>query len=108
MIDSGLFVLPAFRAMLTHELGQTNDFGTVSWRGNNYLDYKNTNSSGGFGFAFPEKQSPTDGTSAQIRWCDWIAILLANEKHIPFFDPSSKIEKRDAEIKAAQDKLREK
>jgi hypothetical protein len=55
---------------------------------------------GGFGFAFPEKQAPTNGTSDQIRWCDWIAILLANEKHILFFDPFLNIEKRDAEIKA--------
>jgi hypothetical protein len=100
MLDPGLFVLPAFRAMLARELEKTNDFGTVSWPGNNYLNYQNTNSSGGFSFSFPENQSPTNGASTQIRWCDWIALLLAKDKHIPFFNPFTTPERRNAEIEA--------
>lgn len=103
MLDSGLFVLPAFRAMLARELEKTNDFGTVSWNGNHYLNYLNTNSSGGFGFTFPENQSPTNGASSIIRWCDWVAVLLAKDKHVPFFNPFTTLEKRNAEIDA--DKL---
>lgn len=104
MLDSGMFVLPAFRAMLARELEKTNDFGTVSWNGNNFLNYQNTNSSGGFGYSFPENQSPTNNVSTNIRWCDWVAILLAKDRHVPFFNPFTTIEKRDAEIEA--DKLR--
>jgi hypothetical protein len=102
MLDSGLLVLPAFRAMLARELEKTNDFGTVSWRGNNYLDYQNTNSSGGFGFSFPENQSPTNGTSASIRWCDWLAILLAREKQIPSYNPFMPIAERDEKLSEAR------
>jgi hypothetical protein len=101
-VDLGLFALPAFRAMLARELEKTDDFGTISWRGNNYLDYQNTNSSGGFGFSFPENQSPTNGTSAQIRWCDWIALPLAREKKIPFFNPFAPVAARDTKLAEAR------
>lgn len=105
MLDSGLFVLPAFRAMLARELEKTNDFGTVSWSGNNYLNYQNTNSSGGFSFSFPENQSPTNGASVSIRWCDWIAVLLAKEKQIPFYNPFTPIGERDGKLSEAQQLL---
>lgn len=105
MLDSGLFVLPAFRAMLARELEKTNDFGTVSWSGNNYLNYQNTNSSGGFSFSFPENQSPTNGASVSIRWCDWIAVLLAKEKQIPFYNPFTPIGERDGKLAEAQQLL---
>ena len=102
MLDSRLFVLPAFRAMLARELEKTNDFGTVSWSGNNYLNYQNTNSSGGFGFSFPENQSPTNGTAAKIRWCDWIAVLLAKEKQFPFYNPFTSVAERDRKLSEAR------
>jgi hypothetical protein len=102
MLDSGLLVLPAFRVMLARELEKTNDFGNVSCSGNNYLNYQNTNSSGGFSFVFPEDQSPTNGTSATIRWCDWIAVLLGQDKQIPFYNPFASITERDEKLSDAR------
>jgi hypothetical protein len=97
-----LFVLPAFRAMLARELEKTNDFGTISWSGNNYLNYQYTNSSGGFSFAFPDNRSPTNGTSASIRWCDWIAVLLVKEKQITFYNPFASVTERDEKLSDAR------
>lgn len=101
----GLFDLPAFRTLLARELTKTNDFGNVTWRENNYLEYRQTNSSGGFSLSFPENGSPTNGTVAQIRWCDWIAIGLASQNQIPFYNPFAPIAERDQKLSKARIRL---
>jgi hypothetical protein len=107
-VDSGLVAVPAYRVMLCRELEGTNYCGNISWTGNhNYLNYNLTNSqSGGFQFEIPEELQPTNGTTAQIRWCDWIAISLANGKHTPPFNPFAPVEKRNEAIANAEELLK--
>lgn len=62
--------------------------------------------SGGFSYTFPEAGQTTNSTSAELRWCDWIALSLANGKHIPPFNPFAPVEKRNDAIEAAKKILR--
>lgn len=64
------------------------------------------NMSGGFSYTFPEAGQTTNSTSAELRWCDWIALSLANGKHIPPFNPFAPVEKRNDAIEAAKKILR--
>jgi hypothetical protein len=64
-----------------------------------------TNRSGGYQFAWPDAESPTDGTKVEVRWCDWVAWSLSKSKQIPFFNPFAPIEKRDEAIKNAKIEL---
>jgi hypothetical protein len=61
--------------------------------------------SGRFGITLPENSSATNGSVAQIRWCDWLAVALANGKHIAPFDPFVPTSDRDLAIQQAISRL---
>jgi hypothetical protein len=96
--ESGLVKLPAFRKLLARELEVTHVCGSVEWRGPGMLSYQLTNSvttSGSRGLALPEAEQPAVGTKMALRWCDWIALSLAQAKQIPLFNPFAPLEKRE-------------
>ena len=103
-IGSDLVNLPAFRLLLIRELGSTNVCGSFTWRGPGQIDYAITNyQSGGYGaVAFPSGAQPTNGTTSELRWCDWIAFSLSQAKRIPFFNPFAPVVDRDAAIENAR------
>jgi hypothetical protein len=105
-MDSELVALPAYRVLLVRELQKTNFCGTVSWQGSNYLNYALTNyQSGGWHIDIPQAAQPTNGATSEIRWCDWIALGLANGKHISFFNPFAPVAERNQMIEAARIQL---
>jgi hypothetical protein len=69
-----------------------------------YLNYtlSDYHETGGYRFEFTETPQPTNGTSSDLRWCDWVAISLSNDKKIPFFNPFAPVLKRDATIENAK------
>ena len=105
--SSALVKVPAFRRLLVRELYRKEVRGSVSWQASGMVNYSMSNyMSGSFSYAFPESSQITNGTSAELRWCDWIALSLANGKHIPPFNPFAPVEKRDDSIEAAKKILR--
>jgi hypothetical protein len=58
--------------------------------------------SGSRSIALPVDSQITNGTSAELRWCDWIALSLANGKHIPAFNPFAPVAERDEVIEKAK------
>jgi hypothetical protein len=54
---------------------------------------------------FPSGTQPTNGTTSELRWCDWIAFSLSQSKHFPFFNPFAPVVERDAMIKNAKNVL---
>ena len=104
-VEHDLVNVPAFRQLLIRELGKTNNYVSVEWRAPNWFSYQTTSGSGGRTLAFPEGESPADGTKTALRWCDWIAFQLSNKNKIPFFNPFASIEKRDEAIENAKNLL---
>lgn len=106
-LDSDLVKLPAFRKLLVRELENRTVVGSMQWSngvGQNII-YNLTNRSGGYQFAWPDAESPADGTKVEVRRCDWVAWSLCKSKQITFFNPFTTIEQRDAAIKNAEAEL---
>jgi hypothetical protein len=103
-IASDLVNLPAFRLLLIRELEKTNVCGFITWRAPGQIDYAITNcQSGGYGaVAFPSGLQPTNGTTSELRWSDWVAFSLFQAKRIPLFDPFAPVTERDATIENAK------
>jgi len=103
-LDSDLVTLPAFRRLLARELENQTKVGSMQWNSSDSgnISYNLANSSGGFEFAWPDAESPADGTKVEVRRCDWVALSLSKSKQIPFFNPFAPIEKRDEAVKHAQ------
>lgn len=99
--------VPAFRLLLIRELEKTNICGSFTWSGSGQLSYAITNyQSGSYGaISFPAGEQPANGAGSEMRWCDWIAFSLSNNKQIPFFNPFAPVEKRDAAIAEARKML---
>lgn len=108
IVDSDLATLPAYRTLLRRELEKNNACGTVRLDRHNYLSYNltNLNQSGSFDFSLPTDSSATNGSTATIRWCDWIALALANGQNIAPFDPFTPVSKRDEAIEKARSSLK--
>jgi hypothetical protein len=108
-IGSDLVNLPAFRMLLIRELAKTNICGVFVWRGPNQIDYTITNyQSGSYGaVALPSNTQPTNGTTSELRWCDWVAFSLSQAKRIPFFNPFALVGERDVAIENAKKLLRQ-
>ncbi len=107
-VESELVNVPAFRRLLVRELDLQTICGAIEWREPGMIYYQLTNSgsmSGSRGLSRPEPERPANGTKAQLRWCDWIASMLANAKQIPAFNPFAPVEKRDEAIQAARTAL---
>jgi hypothetical protein len=108
VVDSDLVALPAYRTLLRRELEKTKACGTITLERPGYLGYNlaDLRQSGSFGITLPDHSSVTNGSTASVRWCDWIALALANGKQIPLFDPFTTIQERDAAIEKAGALLR--
>ena len=106
-IGSDLVNLPAFRRLLIRELEKTNIGGSFTWRAPGQIDYTITNyQSGGYGaVAFPSGTMPTNGTTSELRWCDWVAFSLSQSKRISFFNPFAPVLERDTNIENAKELL---
>jgi len=102
-MESELVAVPAYRVLLCRELERTNPCGTITLERPGYVRYNivDLNQSGSFGITLPEKSTATNGAKADIRWCDWIAMALANSKSILPFDPFAATTNRDSAIRAA-------
>lgn len=103
-LDSDLVTLPAFRRLLARELENQTVVGSMQWSAGagGAIAYNLSNSTGGFQVAWPDAQSPADGTKVEVRRCDWVAWSLSQSKQIPFFNPFAPMEKRDEAIKNAK------
>lgn len=100
-IEAELVAVPAYRVLLCRELERTNACGTITLERPGYVRYNiaDLNQSGSFGITLPENSQATNGATAQIRWCDWITIALANSKSIKLFDPFESATNRDSAIR---------
>jgi hypothetical protein len=103
-VSSDLVNVPAFRRLLVRELDRKEVCGSVSWQSSGSINctLNDLHENVGFIYSFPESNQITNGTSAEFRWCDWIALSLASGKHIPPFNPFMPVEKRDNAIKEAE------
>ena len=106
-IESALVAVPAYRMLLCRELERTNACGTITLERPGYVRYTiaDLNQSGSFGITLPADSAATNGATADIRWCDWIAIALANSKSILPFDPFAAETNRDSAIRQAISRL---
>ena len=102
-VDSELVAIPAYRTLLCRELGKTDTCGTVTLERPGYVRYTlvEPRQSGSLGIIMPDSSPATNGASATIRWCDWIALALGNSKHIAPFDPFAPTVQRDISISKA-------
>jgi len=102
-IESELAAVPAYRVLLCRELERTNACGTITLERPGYVRYNiaDLNQSGSFGITLPEDSTATNGATADIRWCDWIGIALANSKSVLPFDPFAAETNRDSAIRQA-------
>jgi hypothetical protein len=106
VVDSELVAVPAYRELLRRELDKTNFCGTVSCQNVSLLGYDITNyGRGAFTISFKMEPQPTNGTASEIRWCDWIALALSDQRRIPFFNPFAPITVREKIITKAKAQL---
>ncbi|MCL4788070.1 MAG: hypothetical protein KJ070_14960 [Verrucomicrobia bacterium] len=104
-VESELIRVPAFRRLLARELENETICGVVEWRSPNWVSFTLTNQVSqnlGRTLALPDNEQPVAGGKAELRWCDWIAVSLAQAKQIPPFNPFAPVEARDAAIAEAQ------
>jgi len=105
-VNDQLVAVPAYRELLARELQKTNVYCNISMGRPDYITYSISNySSGSFTYAFPKAAQPTNGASADLRWCDWIAVKLAEQKQITFFNPFAPVAEREKIIAEAKRKL---
>jgi len=104
---SGLAKGPVFRALLARELDRKEVCGSISWQASGMVHYSISNQLGGsFIYDFPEARQTPDGTAAELRWCDWIALSLAQGKYIVPYNPFAPVAAREGAIGNAQAVLR--
>ena len=110
-VSSALVNVPAFRRLIVRELDQKEVCGSVSWQSSpgmvNY-SVNDLHMNGSFMYSCPESNQTTNGTSAELRWCDWTALSLANGKYIPPFNPFASVEKRNDALENIKTLLRQK
>jgi hypothetical protein len=98
--------VPAIRRYLVRELGRKEIFGSVRWEGGLY--YSISNSVGSMTYELPNAEQPAIGAKAQLRSCDWLAVLLSIEGTIPRprYNPFPPEAQRDAALETIKDYLR--
>jgi hypothetical protein len=109
-METSLLRLPAIRQLLVRELEVKTICGSMVWRGPEMISYQLTNAVNGTGsrlLKLSEAERPANGTSIELRWCDWIAFSLAQARQIPPFNPFAPPEQRDKLAQAARDLLRQ-
>jgi hypothetical protein len=105
--SSGLVNVPAFRHLLVRELNRKEVCGSVSWQASGMINYSMSNyMAGSFGYTFPEAARTTNGTTAELRWCDWIALSVPKGKLIAPYNPFAPVEKRDEALENLKSWLR--
>jgi hypothetical protein len=105
---SGLFHQPAFRQLLGRELDQKQVCGSVSWQSGRVAYEMNDNWRGSFAYSFPEAAHTPNDSSAELRWCDWIALGLSNGKHIEPYNPFAPVAQRNERLEKIKSVLRQK
>jgi hypothetical protein len=108
-VSSTLVDVPAFRRLIVRELDRKEVCGSISWQSSGSVNYtlNDLHENVGFVYYFPESNQTTNGTSVELRWCDWFALSLASGKHIPPFNPFVPVEKRDAALENIKKLLRQ-
>jgi len=109
-MTSGLLQLSAFRQLLVRELEVKTMAGASEWQ-HGWISYQLTNAAnvnGSLTLALSDSEQPAPGAKAELRWCDWIALNLAQAKQIPAFNPFAPLTQRDGAIQQAQARLQRK
>lgn len=107
-MESELVHVPAFRRLLARELENQTVCGYGEWRAPNYASLTLTNhgqQSMTRRLDLPAPEQPAAGAKLPLRWCDWIAFILADKKEIARFNPFAALETRDAVIGLAKKEL---
>ncbi|MGD1086365.1 MAG: hypothetical protein ABSA47_16635 [Verrucomicrobiota bacterium] len=102
-VESDLAHVPAFRVLLAREMEKTNVCGSITWHSSGMFEYHDTimNENVSRRDLSFEGGPPADGTTSELRWCDWVALHLSLAKQIPLFNPFAPLEKRDEAIWSA-------
>ena len=98
--------VPAVRRYLVRELDRKEVLGSVSWEGG--LRYTTSKAVGSCAWELPVPEQPAMGTKAQLRSCDWLAVLLSMQNVIPRprYNPFPPEVQRDAALEKIKDFLR--
>jgi hypothetical protein len=94
--------VPAFRKLLARELEKTNAYGSFTWRAPDAIEFKNAGNYARYSVSAMEGGPPGDGTTVEIRWCDWIELTLSLKQQPPFFNPFTSVESRNQQIQSAR------
>ncbi len=106
-LASGEFArVPAIRRYLARELDRKEICGSVLWEGG--LQYTISNGMGSMNYELPEGKQPANGTKAQLRSCDWLAVLLSayGGTPPPRYNPFPPEAQRDLALETMKDYLR--
>ena len=106
-VDAGLTVLPAYRHLLARELERTNVCGVFRVNAARQIYYNYTNNAQVHmgNYTLPEEQQPAENAVAEMRWCDWIAMCLFCQNHLPAFNPFAPVAARNEVIRQARFEL---
>ena len=107
-VESKLVDLPGFRSLIVRELQNTQIVGSIEWQPPQTLRFQITNRfnmGGSRQSSLSEANHPSDQVKAELRWCDWIALSLSEQKRIPPFNPFAPIDQRDLALAKARTKL---
>jgi hypothetical protein len=107
-IQTDLVDIPAFRKMVVRELEKTNHYGSIAWQAQNMLYFQGTNGgSQGYEALSLEGGPPAQGTTAEIRYCDWIELNWSLKRESPSFNPFAPVQKRNEAIERTKASLRQ-
>jgi hypothetical protein len=107
-VKSKLVDLPGFRSLIFRELQNTQIVGSVEWNPPQTLGFQLTNRfhmGGSRQSSLPETNRPNGHAQTELRWCDWIALSLSEQKRIPPFNPFAPVDQRDLALAEAREKL---
>ena len=98
--------VPAIRRYLVRELDRKEVIGSVQWEGG--LQYRTSTGMGSMNYVLPEGKQPANGAKAQLRSCDWLAVLLSIHGTIPLprYNPFPPDAQRDAALEEIKEFLR--
>jgi hypothetical protein len=106
LASSQLARVPAIRRYLVRELDRKEVIGSAHWEGG--LHYSISNGTGSMSYELPVAEQPAMGAKAQLRSCDWLAVLLSINGTIPRprYNPFPPDAQRDAALETIKDYLR--
>jgi hypothetical protein len=93
---------------VVRELEKTNHYGSIAWQAQNMLYFQGTNGgSQGYEALSLEGGPPALGTTAEIRYCDWIELNWSLKRESPSFNPFAPLQKRNEAIERTKAYLRQ-